>query len=146
MTQLLTIIHNRRHLLKHRREALSGLTMMSDSTPLKGERDGDFQSPTVESTDENQPKDSTADSDKDVLGGDFDDDIDGPTSSVNNIIPMDKLKNGWFVLSSYMQVSSGRYLCNIKLLSSRMFPQNRFHSCHLSNRHQQLQRVKRLLN
>ena len=115
--------------------------MMSDSTPLKGERDGDFQSPTVESTDENQPKDSTADSDKDVLGGDFDDDIDGPTSSVNNIIPMDKLKNGWFVLSSYMQVSSGRYLCNIKLLSSRMFPQNRFHSCHLSNSSSEYQKT-----
>ena len=81
--------------------------MMSDSTPLKGERDSDFLSATSESTDVNQPNDSTTDNDKDVLGGDTDDDIDGPTSSVNNIIPMDKLKNGWFVLSSYMQVSFG---------------------------------------
>ena len=90
--------------------------MMSDSTPLKGEREIDFQSPTVESSDVNQVNDSATDIDKDVLGGDFDDDIDGPTSSVNNIIPMDKLKNGWNVLSSYMQVSVGRCLSNMRPL------------------------------
>lgn len=38
-----------------------------------------------------------------------DDDADeneGPTSSVGNIIPMDKLKNGWFALSSFVTVGS----------------------------------------
>ena len=34
-----------------------------------------------------------------------DDEDDGPTSSVDNIIPMDKIKNGWFALSNYMTVS-----------------------------------------
>ena len=89
--------------------------MMSDSTPLKGERDSDFQAAVAaESAVVDLEKDSAAESDKDVLGGDFDDDIDGPTSSVNNIIPMDKLKNGWFVLSSYMQVSVGGYFCGLQ--------------------------------
>ena len=35
-----------------------------------------------------------------------DDEDDGPTSSVENIIPMEKLKNGWFALSTFVTVSS----------------------------------------
>lgn len=40
-----------------------------------------------------------------ALGGEDSDETEGPTSSVGNIIPMDKLKNGWFALSTFMTVS-----------------------------------------
>ena len=33
------------------------------------------------------------------------DENEGPTSSVENIIPLNKLKNGWFALSAFVAVS-----------------------------------------
>lgn len=33
-------------------------------------------------------------------------DVDGPTSSAENIIPLEKLKNGWFAMSGYMMATA----------------------------------------
>jgi hypothetical protein len=76
--------------------------MMSDSV-LPGEESEpkSNQSPHETNTPEN-PKDVV---EGQALGGEDSDEIDGPTSSVGNIIPMDKLKNGWFALSTFMTVS-----------------------------------------
>ena len=52
-----------------------------------------------------------------VFGGEESDETDGPTSSVGNIIPLDKLKNGWFALSTFMTVS----IANSLILDSSRF-------------------------
>lgn len=57
-----------------------------------------------------------------ALGGEDSDETDGPTSSVGNIIPMDKLKNGWFALSTFMTVSTA----NALMCDSSRFMQHLF--------------------
>lgn len=37
---------------------------------------------------------------------DDNDEFEGPTSSVENIIPLNKLRNGWLALSAFVAVSS----------------------------------------
>jgi hypothetical protein len=76
--------------------------MMSDSV-LPGEE-------TEPKTNQSPQETNNLENPKDVgegqaLGGEDSDETDGPTSSVGNIIPMDKLKNGWFALSTFMTVS-----------------------------------------
>eukprot|EP00596_Hydrurales_sp_CCMP1899_P007364 CAMPEP_0119042938 /NCGR_PEP_ID=MMETSP1177-20130426/16288_1 /TAXON_ID=2985 /ORGANISM="Ochromonas sp, Strain CCMP1899" /LENGTH=186 /DNA_ID=CAMNT_0007010061 /DNA_START=40 /DNA_END=600 /DNA_ORIENTATION=+ len=58
-----------------------------------------------ENEDENNPQTNAvqplSESEENELINDADD-AEGPTSSVGNIIPLKKLKNGWFALSTYM--------------------------------------------
>ena len=74
--------------------------MMADSTPRYADAEVDRPDEDVEKTTTTNVND----------GGrpitEEDDESEGPTSSVGNIIPMDKLKNGWFALSSFVTVSS----------------------------------------
>ena len=73
--------------------------MMADSMPLGDDKDADRS--TEESPTSHQNENLN---EEEVIKEDVDD-VDGPTSSVGNIIPLNKLKNGWFALSTFVTVS-----------------------------------------
>ena len=66
------------------------------------------------------PKNTANEGGGDVLNGDNntgDDEGDGPTSSIGNIIPISKLKNGWFALSTYVTVSGINDLSSFSIIN-----------------------------